>query len=272
MGTIEQRPRYWIAISAVALCIVEIFVLFLVRQLTYILCDKTLIFVIYGYFYIFAIIAIPLFILLYIAAQQISGNKKVDMLFNGIYANNKRLINSINYVVYITVIAIISIGIVFELICPAKMSALGDLTVLYDKGSLNSYIVRTLIAPIAIDLDKNGEKVGMMELNNESIEKALHGSKYLIILSHGGDGKLYSTNPLVPYGSDEFRKMNNGSVKFAYFSACDLGINGNDLKWKSAMLPGKTVLYDRDSGILEHIIWLNFKGRNEIRQYEKTRT
>ena len=268
MVAIEQRPNYWIAISAVALCIIEVFILFFIRQLTYILCDKTLIFVIYGYFYIFAIIINPLFVLLYIAAQQISRNKKADMFFDGIYANNKEFINKINYFVYMTVIAIISIGFVLELICPAKMGDIGDLTVLYDKGSLNSYIVRTLIAPIAIDLDKNGKNVGMMELNNESIEKALYRLKYLIILSHGDNGKLYSTNPLIPYTSDEFRKMNNGSVKFVYFSACDLGRNGNGLKWKSAMLPGKTILYDRDSGILEHIIWLNLKGINEIRQYE----
>jgi hypothetical protein len=43
-------------------------------------------------------------------------------------------------------------------------------------------------------------------------------------------------------------------------------MDGNDEKWKEAMAPAEITIYDRESAVLEHMIWLIFRGKRIIKR------
>jgi hypothetical protein len=141
-----------------------------------------------------------------------------------------------------------------------------DITVIYDNSIMNESIVRTLFAPLAISLSNDSKNISAIPINKHNIEDALKKSKFIILLSHGGNGKIYANKPLTEYDCLLFRENNSGDLKYVYFSACYLGINGYKEKWENAMSPAKITIYNRESGILEHVLWIIFKAKNVIKE------
>jgi hypothetical protein len=157
---------------------------------------------------------------------------------------------------------IISSISLLNIISPIQNKSISEVSVLYDEGSLIEFFVKPLFTPLAINAKRNNIQVSVQPLSEDSIIKSLTTSKYLFILSHGSDGKMYSTNPLTAYSCELFSRINKGKLMYAYFTACDLGYNGNHANWISAMEPAKIVIYDRESSILENVVFILSTSKN----------
>jgi hypothetical protein len=151
---------------------------------------------------------------------------------------------------------------------PAVSETPALITVLYDAGSLNRPIIRELITPLVLELGVSRKQISILPINDVNLVSGFGTSTYLLILAHGVDGQLYTTNPLKAYSHEMIDRLSKKSLKLVYYSSCHLGIHGNDKLWVKASHPAKAILYTRESAILEHIVWLIFKARTEIPKSE----
>lgn len=264
-NTITLRQWYLI-VSEISLSAFIVLVLFLIRQTLIILNWKTKIFTIYSDIYYWVIVIIPgicvVYVLIDLFHPIISLRRKVNAFFLKI----KVLLLVVNMILGFIVVCIILNSIVMKFVIPEDSQQASEVTIIYDSGSLNRLMVKELATPMVVELDIDKTQLSILPLNEKNIEAGINGSRYLIVLSHGAGGKVYSTNPLQAYTYEELERIPKPDLKLVYFSACYLGMDGNDVKWKEAMAPAEIIVYDRESAVLEHIVWLLFKGKEIIKR------
>ena len=114
-------------------------------------------------------------------------------------------------------------------------------------------------------MEKENEKVAILPFTENNLKKALNESKYLFIASHGFDGLVFS-GPEKFYTYMDFAHYKMSKLEFIYFSACQLGVNYYSEYWQRILSPAKVVLFDRDSAIMEHVIWMLFNSIESVKE------
>jgi hypothetical protein len=259
----NDNKRYLIAVSEISFAFFLVLVLFLIKQLIIIYSCKSNICRIYSSVYYCLIIVIPVLCTASIIIDIINGFS-TRKGFSSIVYGQAFLFGIINiFIGALILLAIINTTIML-LIQPVQNDKPREMTILYDPGSLNGMLVCELATPLALEMIKNNIRVSVLPIDEDNIKMTFRISEYVVVLSHGDDGKVYTTKPLKPYENYHFKKLDKGILKLVYFSACNLGINGYDSKWENAMRPAKVILYNRESAVIEHIIWLLFKAKSTI--------
>ena len=64
----------------------------------------------------------------------------------------------------------------------------------------------------------------------------------------------------------DFAHYKMSKLEFLYFSACQLGVNYYSEYWQIILSPTKVVLFDRDSAIMEHVIWMLFNSIESVKE------
>ncbi len=238
----------------------------MIRQALIILNWKTKIFTIYSDIYYWIIVIIPSLCVLYVLVDLfhpiINLRKKLNIFFQKI----KVLLLVVNVILGFLVAGIILNSILMVFVIPEDSQQASEVTIIYDSGSLNKIMVKELATPMVVELGIDKTQVSILPLTEKNIEAGINESRYLIVLSHGAGGKVYATNPLQAYTYEELERIPKRNLKLVYFSACYLGMDGNDEKWKEAMAPAEITIYDRESAVLEHMIWLIFRGKRIIKR------
>lgn len=147
---------------------------------------------------------------------------------------------------------------------PLRSDGPAEMTILYDRGSMSEWMVRELATPLALELRSRHIQVAVLALEEKNLAASLADASYVVVLSHGNEGKVYTTRSLRPYTSEQFAALPKENLKWIYFSACYLGIDGYDAQWRKAMEPAEAFLYNRESAILEHVFWLLFRAKSVI--------
>ena len=118
---------------------------------------------------------------------------------------------------------------------------------------------------VAATLRWGADSVVVAPLTKEHLAKAFVDGKFVFVSSHGGPQGLFTTNfalkPLeaAPLGV-------GGDLQFVYVTGCDSGTLAAE--WEATLAPAEVVTFDRLSAILEHIVWLVFRGASKIGQLE----
>ena len=155
------------------------------------------------------------------------------------------------------------------LLTPSDSKGSKELTVLYDPGSLNRTLIRELITPLAFELRFSKSEISILPITSDNLCSGFENASYLLVMAHGIDGELYTTNPLTAYSFSMIHELPKQNLQLVYYSSCYLGVNGNDKNWTEASYPGEVVLYKRESAILEHIIWVAFRAKTIIMKRDK---
>lgn len=264
MKRYPRNENWLLMVSEISFCAFIVLALFIVKQLMIIANWKTRIYSLYSSVYYWLIVIIPLLCVLYILADAIHPIASVRSKLYGMIKKWEILFVMINVCIACIVILATINTILMLLYGPIQHDKPAEITILYDSGTLHKLVVQELATPLIFEMGLSKNKTALLPLEEKNLGDSLNEAKYLIVLSHGEGGKVYSTNPLTPYTFDQFGKYMKGQLKLVYFSACYLGSNGYAKRWEEVMAPARTILYSRESAILEHVVWLVFRARHAI--------
>jgi len=261
--------RLAVILSEISSTVFIIIILFLIKQIPIILDYKNEVYSVYSKIYPWLIMTLPILCAVYIVADALHPFVRARRKADAIFGKWRILCIVLNTVVG-TLAGLLLINTVAALVVsPAQNSGPSKITVLYDAGSMNIFVVRELATPLILETGTGKSDFSILPLSENSFIESVRQATYLIVLSHGEDGKMYSTRPLEPYEYSLFGNIKKENLRLVYFSACYLGVKGYGEKWRQAMMPAKTILYDRESAMLEHGIWMVFRAKDEMERVWK---
>lgn len=260
----NQNKRLKIILTEMSSLVFAILLLFLIKQILIILNWKNEVYRVYSSIYYWMIIAVPILFGLYIIVDILHPFISIRVKITSIIKKWKIAFIIVNSIVGILLGLILVNTIMTIFITPYESSKPLTITFLYDTGAMSKFMVQELATPMLIELGLDKRDLAILPLNNINFVEGVKDAKYLIVLSHGENGKVYSTKPLNAYEYNLFDGIQKNNLRLVYFSACYLGTNNYRVKWKQAMIPAKTILYDRESAVIEHIIWIVFKAKSSI--------
>jgi len=250
--------------SEVSLGILTVIVLFLFKQIPIMLDTKGELFIVYSSLYPFLLamtgiaVAVSITISLFwhlVEKRQIKGI--IDF-------RKRKVFGIINIFTGLLFLLLLLNTLGMLILTPSDSKGAKALTVLYDQGSLNRTLIRELITPLAFELRFSKSEISILPITSDNLRSGFENARYLFIMAHGIDGKLYTTNPLTAYSYSMIRELPKPNLKLVYYSSCYLGVNGNDKNWAEASYPGKVIVYKRESALLEHIMWVVLRAKTII--------
>ena len=240
-------------------------ILFLLKQVSVILDNKNWVSQAYSRIYYRLIKTIPVLCGIYIAVDlfhPLVRARENIALFIRKWRIGFAAINTVNGVLA----ALLLINTISALaVVSSGNSRPARLTFLYDAGSMSRFTVQELAAPLLLESGVGKTELAVLPLSEESFIESVKEATCLIVLSHGEGGKVFSTNPLKAYEHSLFEGTQKRTLKLVYLSGCYVGAGDYMGKWKNAMAPAKTIAYDRESAVLEHIVWIAFRANAELR-------
>jgi len=264
----QNNSQHWkLVFSELSCCAFVLLLLFLIKQFLITLNCTSKACAVYSWIYYWLMALIPILCVAYIVVDAVHPFGRLRKELYGLFSRVKYLCIAINSGIGI-LCGVALINTLLMLVAnPLQSDRPREMTILYDKGSMSEYVVRELATPLAFELRPQHIQVSVLPLEEENLAASFMAAKYIVVLSHGDDGKVYTTRPLRPYTSGQFATLPKGNLRWIYFSACDLGIDGYDAGWRQAMEPVETILYDRESAVLEHVFWLLFRAKSLISRY-----
>lgn len=264
----KQNKRLRVILTEISSIVFVIFVLFLIKQILIILNWKNEVYRVYSIIYYWIIITVPILFCAYIIVDIFHPFIRIRGKITSTIKKWKIGFIIINTIIGALAGLMLITTIVALIITPTVSSKPLKITFLYDTGSMSRFMVQEFATPVLVELGIDKKELAILPLSNNSFVESVKEATYLIVLSHGEEGKVYSTKPLNEYEYSLFEGIQKENLKLVYFSACYLGINGYKEKWKQAMMPARTILYDRESAVLEHIIWIVFNAKSSITRVE----
>jgi len=267
----KDTPRNRLAVisTEISFTIHSIIILFILKQIPIILDCKNEIYLLYSEIYPWLITVLPVLCGVYIIVDLLHPFVRVRRKIDAIFRKRRILCIVLNTVVG-TLAGLLLVNTIATLIVSSPQNNKpSKITILYDTGSMNRFAVRELATPLILEAGIKKSDFSVLPLSANSLVESVRQATYLIVLSHGDDGKAYSTHPLKSYEYSLFERIKKENLRLAYFSACYLGVKGYREKWRQAMKPAKIILYDRESAMLEHGIWLVFKAKGEMERVWK---
>ena len=263
--TEKQRNRVAVILTEASSVAFILLILFLLKQVSVILGGGNGVSQAYSWAYYRLIKTIPVLFGVYIAVDlfhPIAGAREKIGQFIRKWRIGFAVINTV-----IGVLAgLLLINTILALIIASPVNSRpARVTFLYDAGSMSRFMVQELAAPFLLESGIDRAELAILPLNEQSFAESVKEATCLIALSHGEAGKVYSTNPLKAYEYSLFEGLRKEALKLVYLSGCHVGEGGYAEKWKNAMAPAKTIVYDRESAVLEHIIWVVFRAKAELR-------
>ena len=263
--TEKKESHVTVILTEVSSIAFILLILFLLKQVPIILDSKNGVFQAYSWVYYRLIKTIPVLCGIYIA---------VDLFHPFTRAREKIALFirkwRIGFTVINTAIGVLAGLLLINTILALTVVTSGNsrparVTFLYDAGSMSRFTVQEFATPLILESGIDKTELAILPLSEESFTESVKRAACLIVLSHGEAGKVYSTNPLKAYEYSLFEGMQKGNLKLVYLSGCYVGAGGYMEKWENAMAPAKTIAYDRESAVLEHIVWIAFRANAELR-------
>lgn len=263
----KEKLRFSTIISLISLFFILFIVLYFMGQIllphlfssTYYLVEKIL----------FSFLGISFILFLVLICINVLGFSPLFInLLNLFYKKNKRIFKVANISLASFLLCLILVIAVFDLISPIEKEQDPEgFTVLYADvyGPASKNLLKAGFTPLALYLKQINEKVAILPFNESNLKNALVDSKYLFIASHGYDGYLFS-GPDKAYSYMDFANYKKSNLEFVYFSACGLGVDDYSEQWRRIMSPASIIIYDRDSAIMEHVIWILFKSIDALKE------
>ncbi len=260
----NNRGHWKLALSELSCCAFVLLLLFLIKQSLIILGCSSGICALYSRIYPWLMVSIPIACVVWIMVSAMYPSARRGGKLYGLFSRSNYLCVAINGLIGVLCGAALINTLLMFVANPLRNDGPADMTILYDRGSMSEWMVRELATPLALELRPRHIQVAALPLEEKTLAASLAAASYVAVLSHGDDGKVYTTRPLRPYTFGQFASFPKGNLKWIYFSACYLGIDGYDALWRKAMEPADIFLYDRESAILEHAFWLLFRAKSAI--------
>jgi hypothetical protein len=256
----KQKARLFAVLSFLSISIFILLILFLIKQGSMVFLSNSIFTTGYSQIYYILLVSIPI-LLLFSLVLYFLPKFTISSTVNSFLNEHIRIFRIFNIIILGSTILIAVSLILFIILSPIRNNKPGEMTVLFDRGSLCESIVKALFTPLALKMYPDNFNISVLPLNKSNIISSFEISEYVVFLSHGEKGKLYSTSPtLEEYSYQLFKGFSKDNVKFVYFSACYLGVDEYTNKWKNALKPAKVILYNRESAALEHMVWALFQA------------
>lgn len=106
-----------------------------------------------------------------------------------------------------------------------------------------------------------GDSVVVAPFTPDNLAKAIEDGSFIFVSSHGNKKGLFKKEVKIT-PADAAPHGVSSDLQYVYLTGCESGTLARE--WKQALAPAEVVTFDRLSTILEHIIWLVFRGAGKI--------
>jgi hypothetical protein len=112
------------------------------------------------------------------------------------------------------------------------------------------------------------EKLIIIPASEKNMEIAFKNARFIYIAAHGYDGQLFFQSLDIVLEPEYFKQFQKDKLDFIYLSACSLGVKNYKKRWLQVFKDQTVVLFERDSAVLEHFLWMYFESTDVIKNIE----